>query len=540
MACATGTVSGCNFAQWLVDQQPRYDKLIIEDIRPSDGYLYHVDMGSFPAFDGVQHTRDRFNSVFPDTTQTWNPVQAGNCLGNPCDPTESTIGWGATRLTYALEQQSWQTPLLCFDQEMHITHARENFRYIISDILKPATNFILSNFVRKRALYWVDNHVTTSTTMASFTFQWVLVGTREVYFDCSVSPTSIGKMTPQHLQRWVEPLLRIGYMGKSPWTDKRPPMLEFVTDTQTLWELDKLGNSAAGYGGQPTVAGNWRFEQWDAANKYWAYGFSGQIGNYTARVDTEQLRFNYVGNSPTAGLFRYQVVIPYKNVSSTGAGGAAGLKSVNNSDYDNAQFAISFIWHPQIAQLLTSDATPVNSEMPFASRNFAGKWQFVMDNLGADVNGTVIANKRRNKGQFIADFKQAMAPFHTEWGVSFFHKREPSCLPLVSTCNSDPGYPAQSYSSDPGSCPTGAPYTLLFTPLKQASTGTYEIGANEVQCDGVAVEHGAVTGTSTLANLVAQLNTFNILASLGTWSVSGSQIQLVGTCNIVEMPWAQP
>ncbi len=539
MACPNGTISGCAFTNFLVDQQPVYDKLIIEDIRYTDGWIGHCEMGTFEAYSGTQHTRDRFNNVYPDTTQQWNPVSAANCVGTPCDPTESTIGWGATRLQYALEQQSWQTPLLCYYQDMHVTNARQNFRYIISDILKPATSTILSMFIRKRGLYWVDNHVVANGTMSNFTFSWVTVGTREVYFDCNVDPNSVGKLTPQHLQRWVEPLLRVGYNGKTPFTDKRPPMLELCTDTQTCWELDRLGGTT-GYGGTPSVNGNWRFEQWDAANKYWAYGFSGQIGNFTSRIDVEQLRFNFIGPSPTAGLFRYQIVLPLKNVPSTGAGGAAGLKSVNNPDYDNAQYCISFIWHPQIVQCLVSDATPVSPEMPFASRNFGGMWQFVMDNLGADVNGTAISNKRRNKGQFIADFKQAMAPYHTEWGVAWFHMREPSCLPFIRPCNSSPGYPAQSYSSDPGGCPTAGPYTLTFTPTKQASTGTYEIGANEVTCDGVAVQHAAVTGTTTVAALVVQLNSFTVLSSLGVWTVSGSNIQLVGSCNIVEMPWATP
>ncbi len=539
MSCPVGTISGCNFAQWLVDQQPKYDKLIIEDIRYTDGFIGHCEMGTFEAYTGVQHTRDRFNHVYPDTTQQWNPVTSGTCLGNPCDPTENTIGWGATRLTYALEQQSWQTPLLCFDQDMHITHARQNFRYIISDILKPATSTIMSQFIRKRGLYWVDNHIVANSTMDAFTFQWVLVGTREVYFDCNVNPNAVFKLTPQLLQRWVQPLMRIGYLGKTPFTDKRPPMLEICTDMETLWELDRLGGST-GVGGTPSVSGNWRFEMWDSASKYWMYGFTGQVGNFTARVDVEQLRFNFIGPSPTAGLFRYQVILPLKNIPSSGAGSAAGLKSVNNFDYDNAQFRLSFIWHPQIVQCLVSDATPVSPEMPFASRDFAGRWQFVMDNLGADVNGTPISNKRRNKGQFISDFKMAMAPYHTEWGVAIFHKGEPSCLPNINTCNASPGYPAQSYSSDPGGCPTAAPYTLLFTPTKQASTGTYEIDANAVSCDGVPVQHGQVTGTSTLAALVTQLNLFNVLASLGVWTVNGAQIQLVGTCSIVEMPWNAP
>ena len=541
MACPNGTISGCQFANWLVDQQPKYDKLIIEDIRPTDGFVYHVSMGTFEAFTGTQHTRDRFNSVYPDTTQSWSPVEAAGCLGTPCDMRENTIGWGSSRLTYGLELQSWQTPLLCFDQDMHITHAKQQFRYIISDILKPSTSTILSNFLRKRGLYWADNKIVASSTMPAFAFNWIVVGTQEIYFDCNVPNTSVFKLTPQHLQRWVEPLLRVGYLGKNPWTEKRPPMLELVTDTQTLWELDRLGG-ATGVGGTPSVNGNWRFTQWDAASKYWAYGFSGQIGNYTARVDVEQLRFNYVGVSPLGGgMYRYQVVQPMINIASSGAGGQAGLKSVNNPAYDNAQYAISFIWHPEGIQCLVADATPINPEMPFASRNFAGKWQFVMDNLGADVNGTVISNKRRNKGQFIADFKQAVAPFHTEWLVAFFHKREPSCIPNITTCNADPGYPAQVYSSDPGACPVSTPYTLTFTPVVNATNGDYELEANTILCDGGQVQHGAIAGSKTIAALVAQLNApISGVSGLGVWSASGANIVLVGTCNAVEMPWVVP
>ncbi len=101
---------------------------------------------------------------------------------------------------------------------------------------------------------------------------------------------------------------------------------------------------------------------------------------------------------------------------------------------------------------LVADATPVNPEMPFSSRNFGGKWQFVMDNLGAGSDGCVIENKRRNKGQFIGDFKLAIRPEYTEFANVFFHKREPACVPCIATCNPDPGYPAQVYDSSNTPC----------------------------------------------------------------------------------------
>lgn len=446
-------VSCSAFTQFLVDQQPVYDKYIIEDIRPSDGWIAHVTSGTFAAWSGTQHTRDRFNHVYPDTTQTWESVTDTSCVGTPCDMNEHCIGWGSTRLTYALEKQSWNTQLLCFDQDMHITHAREQFRYIISKILKPATVEIQNNYLRKRGAQFADNKFIANKNFggaaSDFTYNWVTVGTEEIYIDTNCPPTNVFKLTPQMLQRMVEPLLRIGYLGENPFKESTPPMLELVTDTQTTWELDRLGGQQ-GVGGVPSTTGNWRFTEWDAASKYWRYGFGGQIGNYAVRTDPTNLRFNFVG--VVNGLYRYQVVLPYKNIASSGAGSAAGLKSISNPDYDNAQFGFSYIWHAKGIELLVAEAMPVNPEMPFASRNFGGRWQFVMDNLGACASGAVIENKRRNKGQFIADFKQAVAPNYTEFLVLMFHKREPACVIEIGTCNADPGYPHQSYDSCNSNC----------------------------------------------------------------------------------------
>ena len=540
-------VSCSQFTQFLVDQQPNYDKYIIKDIRPADaGWMAHVTSGTFEAWSGTTHTRDRFNNVFPNITKVWEAVTSSSCLGTPCDLNEHLIGWGSTRLVYGLEKQSWQTPLLCYDQDMHITHAKEQFAYIISKILKPATSFIQSNFLRKRGAQFVDNKFIANRNFgaasSNFVYTWVQVGDEEIYIDTNCPPTSVFKLTPQMLQRMVDPLTRIGYMGENPYgSDKYPMRLQLVTDEQTKWELDRLGGQQ-GIGGVPSVSGNWRFESWDSASKYWMYGFSGQLGDYAVRVDPMQLRFNFVGL--VAGNYRYQVVIPYKNVPSSGAGSAAGIKSINNADYDNAQFAFSYIWHPKIIECLVSEALPVNPEMPFAARNFAGKWQFVMDNLGADVNGCVIENKRRNKGQFIADFKQAIAPNYTEFGVLIWHKREPSCVIEINTCNTDPGYPTQTYSSAPPTCldehsgtsPFPINTVITFTPTRNAANGDYEVEANSAICEGGPIQHGPIAGATTIPALVVQLN--NVLEVAGVWTqLSATQIQLTGPCGTFSLPF---
>jgi len=290
--------------------------------------------------------------------------------------------------------------------------------------------------------------------MPQFTFQWAAVLTEEYFFDCSCNPNQVGKLVPQMLQRRFNPLMRLGYDGKNPFKENAP-YIELVTSIETAWELDKLGGST-GVGGVPSLASNWRFEQFTAANAFWRYGFSGQLGNFQVRTDWAGLRFNFVadrGAGAGANRYRYQLLLPYVNSATGGAGGAAGIGSAENSDFDNAHFEITFITHKKGISALVADATPINPEMPFAARDFGGKWQFVMDNLGVDDSGCVIENKRRNKGQFIGDFKLAIRPEYTEFINAFFHKREPLCVPFIDTCGADPGYPSQSYDSSTALCP---------------------------------------------------------------------------------------
>lgn len=444
------------FTQLLVDQQPVYDELILMDIRPTDSWIGNVATGVFPAHSGVEHRLDRFKNVWPNTTKKFSATAYASCLGTPCDKTEHSIGWGSERVTYHLEEQSWQTQLLCFDQLMHVTHSEEQFEYIITSILRPATEAIMSMFLRKRALDNASKKFYTSNAgvLAQFTFVWTAVGDEEYYFDCSVAPTNVGKLVPQALQQRFNPLMRLGYAGKNPFKDTAP-WIELVTDIETAWELDRLGGST-GVGGTPSVGGNWRFTEWSAADAYWRYGFSGQIGNFQVRTDWAGLRFTFIGDlgaGAGANRYRYQLVLPYVNQTTNGAGGDPGLGSAENPDFDTALFGITFITHKRAITALVSDATPINPEMPFAARDFGGKWQFVMHDLGADVNGCVIENKRRNKGQFIADFKLAIRPEYVEFLNAFFHKREPMCIPYIDTCSRQTGYPAPDYNSANEPCP---------------------------------------------------------------------------------------
>src|SRR5207245_1379895 len=105
------------------------------------------------------------------------------------------------------------------------------------------------------------------------------------YFDTNSNPNNIYILVPQMLQNNFSLSMLEGYAGKNPFKETSP-FIVLVTSMDTLWFLDKLGGQVGVGGGDlPNNAANWRFTEWGAANAYWRYGFSGQIGNYMARAD---------------------------------------------------------------------------------------------------------------------------------------------------------------------------------------------------------------------------------------------------------------
>jgi len=459
MACPTGQIiNACDFIQALVQEVPKFDDEIMRDIRPTDSWMLNVPTATAPIGTPVEITQDRFRGVWPNTTRPFSRVQPAGlgCDGNPCDPEENCIAWGADRLTFYAEEQTWATPLMCYNQMMHITQAQEHIQQIITDVLRPATVAIQNMFMRKRALLWAKYNNMANSTLSTFTYQWnVDANGNEVFFDTSADPTNLFLLVPQMLQNNYALSMLDGYAGKNPFRSEMGPFIELVSDIDTLHILSHLGGAQAVAGGaSPNQNANWRFTQWGDANKYWRYGFSGQVGDYLARVDMMGLRFNFsvdVGaadNSGNGNRYRYQLLLPYFNETTTGAGGAAGIGSTPNVDFQRAQYRISFQWHKDGMELWTSDNGQINPEMPFGiHKGFAGQWQWQMHDLGADSNGQVISNAWQNKGRFAAWFKYYIRPRHTEFLRCYLHKSELMCVPELTTCNPSPGYPDQSYSS---------------------------------------------------------------------------------------------
>lgn len=507
-------LTGQQFANLLLTQLPVYSDMIVRDVRPTDMLASHISQGLWPAFSGVQQTQDRLRHVFPNLTKEWKAVTDETCVGLPCDPPAHELCWGWDRLTYGQETQSWKSPLFCFDQAISATKAVETIQYYVSDILFPTTNWVSSFFVRKKALALSGQKLLANAAMSSFTGTWSSIGDEEIYYTPSAWPTS--KLTPEMIQRQIPKMRNLGYFGKwtnDPFFGGYDQFAELVTDDDTAWDMDKVATNQR-------LSDLWRFTMWNAAHEYYKYGMGGQIGNYMVHVDPFPLRFLRRADG------RAQLVLPYVNSDAT-----VGLGSANNPDWELAQYQISFIWHRFAWKLLTQDMTQLHPLMPFNVRGLNGQWTFANDDLGADCQGNPIANFRKNKGFFYADFRYGAQPFHTEWLTAIFHKREPKVIYEVNTCATDPGYPAQEYNSACEGCDT----IYRWQPDPDGD-GAFVLDANTVTCNDDLVSNGAIDAAN-LAALVIALNGDAALGALGTWSAEGLYLFLSdATCRPV-LPW---
>lgn len=518
---ATGNVISCKqFASFLVSQEPVYDKEVLKDIRPFDGLIGYYNTGSFDAYSGTTHTFDRFNSVFPNVTGVWENPTGASCVGQPCDPSENKIGWGFTRSTYSLEKQAWGSDILCFDQIMTKTKAKEHFRQIIDDVLRPATNWITTYYLQRKAME-LSGYSPTGISGGAFackaglpaiSFSWVGAGyTTLRVLDSAGAPVtaaSLGLLTPDILRSRVT---RQYFLGAIQAGKEGYDSLQLHTDKETFRYLAKSNSQ---------LTDSWRFGEFaPAAKEFYKYGFMGFVGDFMVKVLQFPLRFN-----ATATGGNYTLVLPYKNVAAT-----EGLRSEFNGDYDRAQYQISYINNPRALRVLPFRPEAVNPNMPFMVRDYGGRWKFATNDLGADCSGRPIDNSRGNKGKFIADFQLAVKPEHPEWLEAIFHKVNGACPVIIAGCAEDPGDPAQNYNSANGVCNP----TIQFTAVPVTGGTNFVLNANEsILCNDNFITSAAINAANVAALVVALQTVWDAEfgAASGTWSVvSGNVIQLASS-----------
>ncbi len=480
-----------------------YDKDIIRDVTPVQGWVGHVATGPYPEGSGggggVSQIFHRINRMFPDLSGCWQDVVAAPCVGTPCHPTAKLVGFGYTQDEFHEQEASYETDLFCFDLIMSASRAKEQFAGLVTG-LREATLWITNHRFRTEALRVAKRKILSGDTLTPAT--WTANA------DCTTLtlnalPTSM--LTVQILQRFVSILTGEGYVGANPLPNNL--MFELVTDNIT-------GNNLVE--GNPALVNFLRVSTPEMFGQLYKYGITSAVGNFGIRFDLWPLRYQIVSGTII------NLVLPYDNVPAT-----AGIKAEYNDSYDQARIQVDFIWHRMAMRSMVRRPQQINPMMPFASRDFGGRWKFGMDNLTCrDEAGNIVPvdNMRRNQGKFWADWRMATKAEHPEWGVAFFSLRQLSCLVDSTPCQDAYPYVTQDYSSANTPCPN-ADVDFALCALDEGESYTIE----DVLCDGVPLLETPATAAD-IAAVVTYLNTN--FSALGTWSnPEGETLRLAGsTC----------
>lgn len=497
-------MKGNTFTDFLIRRTPHYDMEILKDVTPVNGWVGQVPVGDWPAFSGTSRIGHRIRRMFPDLSGCWKTVVETGCLNSPCDPTRKKVGFGFDQFQYNLEETYFKTDLFCFPLILSADAAKEQYAAVIEGL--------------REATVWIWNHRYRTEAVRTCKFKTLcgsLFTDANPLFDddcdtmtVAAAPTS--KLTIQFLQRWEEPLILNGYLGKTP-IPLQGKTFELVTDFITSTKLVEENPALKDY---VTALSVEEFKQ------LYKYGISKWIGDFMIRLDPTPLRYQQVDAT------HYNAVFPYENQPA-----AAGIGGDVNASYLGAGYQWDLIWHREVMRALVRRSQPINSQLPFASMDFGGRWHAVMDNMTEiDDNGDEVPvnNEERNKLKFNANFSAATKPEHTEWGVAILSLRELSCVVDAEPCSDAYPYVEQDYSSANDPCPTDAP-VIFDIP----ANGPYIIASaycNDVPLGGMPADAGAdVTALVTYLNLT--------LGAYGTWTAGfpGTVVLTGTTCATLDV-----
>lgn len=425
------------YYDYLFDRTPHFDDDVLVDWFPTDdAWIGQVETAKWDPFTGTTHVYDRMHVGTPDLSQEWDifATQDETCVQGACAPNEISVGWGSTRKIYNRERKSYTTNVLCFDQIDTRAKAKEQMANIINGI-KEITKMVQSDYLRRQSLQKADRIYIAGKDMND-----VVIGANT--FSGAMTTINLGsaanlptsQLTIQYLQRFYEPLQFAGYFKM-----KMVPngMFKLITDPITSQQLIQAN---------PDLRGAFKFSDFQRGGELFKYGMSSAIGNFGISWDGYPARFYHIGN----GVLRR--VFPYTNVAAT-----IGIKPEPAEEYQLAPIQYSAIWHPSAMKRLVPDLAPVHPEMPFLTRDLAGKWTFCMDPVLVVKNpdsGEVctIDNKRRNQGLWYADFENSIKFERPELVRGILHLREPGCVVDQVPCSTAPPYVVQDYSDSNPVC----------------------------------------------------------------------------------------
>lgn len=399
------------------------------------------------------HFVDRPVVGSPNLNTRWGrKVGASSTCAAACSVPRVNISWGSKRSSYFMEGLDLQSQLMCLDQLRYSTKPDEQMALIYKGVKQLPENYT-SDFLQVHA-------VDLNTYGIQILSQNLLDAGTNVFIP---DPTPDDGSAPNISGQLTEIVL--GSASLLPTSALTFPNLDYISATLDLRGYAKAGSGLPngmynvltdprswfrmtnGNAGMQNMMALSNPQQASALYKI-NEGVGVPFGNYVPTLNPLPIRFQHAGGGVLNRVF------PFYNATAD-----VGLEPVVNPAYINAQYQISFIWHPKAIKLWTPDFARIHDKIPTVNSAMYGQWTFkngdVLSYTQSDGTVCTINNDKNNQFYWLCAMELGFQYVEPQLIVPILHLVDGSGRGSIVddvVCSTAPSYSAQNYNNNPVAC----------------------------------------------------------------------------------------
>lgn len=304
---------------------------------------------------------DKVSIQQPNVLTPWKKQDSAECADS-CNPPKSFVAHGTTRDSWFMEQSVKQTQPFCYNQLRGIPHVSEQMG-IIFKYLKALPEMFSGDYLQTRmvsmhdTLQIADNRFSTFAITNQYNSATPNTGMNLETIDLgSDAALPQSDLTLDYLDALGDELELNGYYNGSGLPNGMFNLLTHSRDYRNL------------VGKNPEVKAQLHLDSVEKVSALYKLGTginASPFGRFAPTFNPHQPRFQNGGD----GLL--QRVIPYTNEVTT-----TGSRPQQDGLWRDAEYAISYIPHPQASTLFTPNPQAIMPGVPTVNSSMWGNWKF--------------------------------------------------------------------------------------------------------------------------------------------------------------------
>jgi hypothetical protein len=366
---------------WLAAESGRIGPDIFHKTLNTSPWLKLVKQDTWPDEMGYEVSVLTYSRSLPETSLDWNNVGFNNGTGSNCVPSASVVQFYQKLQTYNLQQTAIESPAICVN-DLRFSWRRKDQLSHIFRILTENTAYAWKERYKDEYIRLAQHKVVLTSSLPENASAF-----------SATAPTS--KLVQPVLDKFRMSLIRDGAGNTPMGRENGTPVFGLICSSETSYDLIRnIANDREDY----------RYST--KANDLLApLGVERTYKGYYHIIDDFMPRYDFVNGE-------WVEVEPYVKQTVGGV-----TEWVLNPDYENAEFEVSVIFHPEVfTSVIPAPITAPGGNTKFDPISYRGefKWLNIRDKA-LNPDGTI--------GYFRGVLSSGSKPVRPEWGYAILHAR---------------------------------------------------------------------------------------------------------------------